>query len=1042
MIRFFAGHPTAANLLMAAFLIIGAISISDLLRETFPRISSRNVQVNVIYPGASPEDVERAVCLRIEDAVDGIENISEVRCEARENVGVATIEMVQGEDIDQFFLDIQTEVEAIDDFPTSAEDPVITQLGRTDFVASIAVTGPEDRTQLKALAEDLKMRMLRAGGIPKVEITGFSDRQIRIEVADAAARELGLSLEEIANAISRQNIDLPAGEILSRDGSTLLRFADERLAVDAYRDVVIASSSTGGQIRLGDIATIADQFEDQEVKTLLNGEMAALLDVSKTATDDTLRVMAAINAFLDETRPTLPPSVALAITRDGSQILTDRLEMLIANSLQGLALVFLAMWLFFGWRQAFWIAMGLPVSFLGALALMTVFGLSINMLTMVALLIVIGILMDDAIVIAENIASKREQGHSPLEAAVLGVRQVVPSIFSSFATTFAVFGSLAFLKGDIGEILRVVPIVMILVLTISLIEAFLILPNHLAHGAAADKPSAVNRWVNKAIDHLRRHMVAPGAELAVAHRYLTLGIGVFLFLGAIALMAGGAVKFQAFPEIDGDQLEARIELAAQATLEDTEAVVDEVLRALERVNQARSPNNPEGAVLIEDVVVRFNENADAGTTGAYLATVNVDLLEGEVRASTNAEILAAWEAELPVLTDIRRLNLTEGSVGPAGRAIELRLSHDDLDTLTRASADLKDWFLHYAGTYNVADDLQLGKPELRISLLDGAGALGLDAQSIANQLRAAFYGVTADEVQIGVESYEVDLRLSAANRDSLGDLDDFTVQTPGGQRVPLSSVARLEEDRGYTRISRVDRRPTVTLTGDIHAEIANASEIVRDTEARFLPTLRERYPGLVVGTEGQNAEAAETQASMVSGLLIGLLIVFLLLSFQFRSYAEPLVVMAIIPFALIGAVFGHLLLGLDFSMPSMLGLISLAGIAVNDSILLVNVIKDEHEPGVVTVAEAAPKGAVARFRAILLTSVTTIAGVTPLLFETSLQAQVLIPLVTSIAFGLLATTLLIIFVVPAFYAILDDFGMTSLAAERRRLAAAAMEAAD
>ena len=347
--------------------------------------------------------------------------------------------------------------------------------------------------------------------------------------------------------------------------------------------------------------------------------------------------------------------------------------------------------------------------------------------------------------------------------------------------------------------------------------------------------------------------------------------------------------------------------------------------------------------------------------------------------------------------------------------------------------------LQYAGTYNVADDLQLGKPELWISLLDGAGALGLDAQSIASQLRAAFYGVTADEVQIGVESYEVDLRLSAANRDSLGDLDDFTVQTPDGQRVPLGTVAKLEEERGYTRISRVDRRPTVTLTGDIHAEIANASEIVRDTEARFLPTLRERYPGLVVGTEGQNAEAAETQASMVSGLMIGLMIVFLLLSFQFRSYAEPLVVMAIIPFALIGAVFGHLLLSLDFSMPSMLGLISLAGIVVNDSILLVNFIKDEHEPGVVTVAEAAPKGAVARFRAILLTSVTTIAGVTPLLFETSLQAQVLIPLVTSIAFGLLATTLLIILVVPAFYAILDDFGMTSLAAERRRLAAADME---
>jgi multidrug efflux pump subunit AcrB len=889
---------------------------------------------------------------------------------------------------------------------------------------------------LKALAEDLKTGMLRFGGIPKVTVTGFSDRQIRIEIADAAARELGLSLEAIGNVISRQNIDLPAGEIVTRDGVTLLRFADERQAIDAYRDVVIASSNQGGQIRLGDIASIADRFEDEEVKTLLNGEQAALLDVSKTTSDDTLRVMRRIEAFLEQTRPALPPGVALTVTRDSSDILKDRLSMLSVNSLQGLALVFLAMWLFFGLRQAFWIAMGLPVSFLGALALMTVLGYSINMLTMVALLIVIGILMDDAIVIAENVATKREKGLSPLDAAVEGARQVAPSIFSSFVTTVAIFGSLAFLKGDIGEILRVVPIVMILVLVVSLVEAFLILPNHLAHGAAGDKPSAINRLVENGIDWLRRYFVEPAAILAVAHRYLTLGIGGLLFLGSIALIAGGALKFQAFPEIDGDQLEARIELAASATLDETEAVVDHVLAALDQVNQALSPDNPKGSPLVQDIVVRFNENADAGTTGAYLATVNVDLLNGETRSATNAEVLSAWREALPVLPDVRRLNLTESAVGPAGRAIEIRLSHDDLATLERASADLQAWFAQYAGTYNLADDLQAGKPELRISLLDGAGSLGLDAQAIASQLRAAFYGVTADEVQIGIDSYEIDLRLAGTNRDSLGDLDDFTVQTPGGQRVPLAAVARIEEDRGYSRINRVDRRPTVTLTGDVDTEIANASEIVRDTEARFLPDLRETYPGLVVGTEGQNAEAAETQASMVSGLLIGLMIVFLLLSFQFRSYAEPLVVMAIIPFALIGAVFGHLLLGLDFSLPSTLGLISLAGIVVNDSILLVNFIKDEHEPGVVTVAEAAPKGAVARFRAILLTSVTTIAGVTPLLFETSLQAQVLIPLVTSIAFGLMATTLLMIFVVPAFYAILDDAGLTSLAAERRRMAAA------
>ncbi|MGI9420761.1 MAG: efflux RND transporter permease subunit, partial [Geminicoccaceae bacterium] len=932
-----------------------------------------------------------------------------------------------------------TEIEAIDDFPDAAEEPVVTQLGRTDFVASIAITGPEKPTALKALAEDLKARMLRFGGIAQVEIKGFSDRQIRIEVADAVARELGLSLDDLAAVITRQNVDLPAGEIVSENGTTLLRFADERLAIDAYRDVVVASSTSGGQIRLGDIARISDRFEDEEVRTLFNGRPAALLDVSKTTTDDTLRVTTAIEAFLEQARPTLPPGVMLTVTRGTSDILEDRLQMLIVNSLQGLALVFLVMWLFFGLRQAFWIGMGLPVSFLGALAAMTVLGVSINMLSMVGLLIVIGILMDDAIVIAENIATKREQGRNPLEAAVEGARQVLPSILSSFFTTVAIFGSLAFLKGDIGEVLRVVPIVMTLVLAVSLVEAFLILPNHLAHGAAADRRTALNQRVEDGIVYLRQHVVTPLATLAVAHRYLTLGIGGLLFLVSVAMIAGGVLKFQAFPEIDGDQLEARIELAASATLEDTEAVVREVLAALDRVDDALSPANLEGAPLVRDVLIRFSENADAGTTGAYLASVNVDLLQGEDRAATNTEILTVWREEMPVIPEIQRLNLTEASLGPAGRAIEIRLRHPDIDTLASAAADLQVWFGLYQGAYNIADDLQTGKPELRLSLRGGAGALGLDAQAIAQQLRAAFYGVTADEIQIGVESYEVDLRLAEASRDSLGDLDGFTIQTPRGERVPLTAVARIEEDRGYTRISRIDRLPAVTVTGDVDTAIANANEIVSDAQIRFLPELMERYPGLLAGTEGQNAEAATTQRSMFSGLLIGLIGVFLLLSFQFRSYAEPLVVMTIIPFALVGAVFGHLALGLDFSLPSTLGLISLAGIVVNDSILLVNFIKDEHDPGAVTVAEAAPKGAAARFRAILLTSVTTIAGVTPLLFETSLQAQVLIPLVTSIAFGLMATTLLMILIVPAFYAILDDFGMTSLAAERRRQEAAERE---
>ncbi len=1041
MIRFFTEHPTAANLMMAAFIVMGLVIAPSLLLETFPRISTRDVEVWVVYPGAAPADVERSICRRIEEAVEGIENVDEVRCEARENVGIATVEMIQGEDIDQFFLDIQTEIEAITEFPDSAEDAVITILGRLDFVASLVITGIEDRTQLKAYAEDVKDRMLRWGGIPQIEVKGFSDRQFRIEISDAAARGLGLSLEEIAQTVSRQNIDLPAGEIVSEGGVTLLRFADQRLALDAYRSIIVASSELGGQIRLADIARITDQFEDEEVEYRLDGRTAAILDISKTHSDDTLDVVGRLKSFIETEKARAPPGLAFTIVRDSSNILSDRLQMLLKNSLQGIVLVFATMWLFFGMRQAFWIGMGLPVSFLGALAMMALTGLTINMLSMVGLLIVIGILMDDAIVIAENIATKRQSGLPPVEAAVEGSRQVLPGILSSFATTIAIFGSLAFIDGDIGEVLRVIPMVMIMVLAVSLVEAFWILPNHLSHGAEEDRQNRVTRAVEAGVQWLRTHMVGPLAQWAVQWRYLTLGIGVLLFLSALAMFAGGVVKFEAFPSLDGDQLEARIELPSSATLEDTRSVVREVVTAFQRVDAALSSENEGGAPLTKNVLVRYNENSDAGTNGAYLATVTVDLLNGALRGMSNETVMTAWRGELPADLDVRRIVVTEPSLGPAGRAIELRLAHTDIETLAAASLELQDWLKAYQGVYNLSDDLDLGKPELKISLKDGAGALGLDARMIADQVRAAFYGVTADEVQVGVENYEVDVRMAERDRSSLGDLDGFTVQTPAGQRVPLSAVATITSDRGVTRINRIDRRVTATITGDVVTETANASDIVRDTEARFIPELLKKYPGLEAGTEGQNAEAAQTQASMLQALGLGLIAVFLLLSFQFKSYAEPVVVMVLIPFALIGAVYGHYVMGIDFTLPSMLGVISLAGIVVNDSILLVNFIKNEHAPGVTSVAEAAPQGAIARFRAILLTSVTTVAGLIPLLFETSLQAQVLVPLVTSIAFGLVGTTLLIVFVVPAFYTILDDFGLTSLAAERRKAARAGAETA-
>ena len=1027
MIRYFVRHPTAANLVMLAFIVCGLFAAPLLQRETFPRVQPKRVEIQVLNPGARAEDVEEAICQRIEDAIDGIDNVAEVTCDAREGLARAVVEMVEGGNLDRFSTDVRTEIDAITEFPDQAEDPVVKQLGRTDFVASVALTGAASKPDLKAYAEELKDRMLRYGGIPKIEIKGFSDHQIRIELPDGVIRQYGISISDVALAIQRQSLNLPSGSIQAEDQEVLIRFADERKTPDNFRDVVVVAGAGGGQIRLGDIAKITDRFDLDETKVLFNGKPAAILDITKTETEDTLEVIDAVNAFLELERQTSPPGIEVVVTNDVSSIVRDRLQLLLTNGSQGLVLVLLVLWLFFGFRYAFWVAAGLPVSFLGAVALMVTVGYTINMLTMVGLLIVIGLLMDDAIVIAENVATKRLQGKPPLEAAIEGAQQVLPSVLASFATTVCIFGSLAFLKGDIGQILRVVPVVMLFVLVVSLIEAFLILPHHLTHALAklsGERPR-IQKEVDRGVDWLRDRVVGPIAVAAVKWRYLTAGIAIGTGLLAASGIAGGLLKFSVFPELDGNVMEARILLPQGTPLTRTERVVDRINAALMRVNEKLSPEQPGGQALIEKVAAKFNENATANEFGPHVATMTVDLLDSETRTSRIDDVITLWRTETGELADVISVKFAESQIGPAGLAFDIRLTGRELGELKAAALELKDWLGGYRGTSNLTDDLRPGKPQLRVRLKDGASTLGVDSRQVADQLRAAFFGTTVSEIQRGVESYEIDVRIDPRNKDSLSDIDNFTISQSDGSLIPLTAIADIKTGRGFSRINRVNGQRTVTVQGDVDVTIANANEILNDVGKRFFPELAKRYPGVSVSLQGQNKEAQTTQRSMLSGFILGLIGVYLLLSFQFQSYVEPLIVMIIIPFALVGAIVGHILLGLDFTMPSMLGFAALAGVAVNDSILLVNFIKHYHGE-THSVVEASPRASRARFRAILLTSLTTIVGLLPLLSETSLQAQVLIPLVTSLAFGLMATTLLVLFLVPAIYSILDDFGLANI----------------
>ncbi|MEJ2394302.1 MAG: efflux RND transporter permease subunit [Candidatus Thiodiazotropha sp.] len=1025
MIDWFARHPNAANLLMAAIMILGLTALPGLQRETLPEIKNDKVEIRVIYKGATAEEVEDAICRRLEDALEGITSLDEMRCDAREGVGTATAVMLEGADMTRFLDDIKSEVDAIDDFPEQTELPVVVELARTDAVISIAVSGPREPVALKAYVEALKARLLTKEKIAEVTVDGFSDHQIRIEIPEWRLRQYGLSAQDIANAIGRQSISSPAGRLEGDQEDILLRFDDQRKQVEDFYDLVVISGSSGASLRLGDIATISDRFDRDEEKITFNGERAAVLNIAKTRSQDILKVLDTVERFVERENAEAPEGVHLTLTQDRASVVKDRLNMLVRNGSQGLIAVFLVLWLFFSFRYSFWVTMGLPVSFLGALFVLPLIGVTINMISMVGLLIGIGLLMDDAIVIAENIASRMAKGDKPLHAAITGVHQVLPGVASSFATTLLVFGSLAFITGHIGQILRIMPIVLIMVISVSLLEAFLILPHHLSHSLSHMKgqtPSRFRLAFERHFDNLRENRFGPLLDRAIEYRYMTLGIVLMLLIFAIAMPVGGKLKFVGFPDLDGDVLEARVLLPQGTPLARTEAVVDKITEALKRTDAAFRPLQPEGQALVRNVTVIYGQNPDAYESGPHVARVVADLLSAEVREAKLDDVVKRWREETGELTDVITVKFTEPAFGPAGRPIDLRLLGDDLNQLKQASSELQTWLNRFQGVNDLSDDLRPGKREFRLHLKPGAGVLGLDAKSVSDQVRAAYQGMKVDEFPVGPETYEVDIRLVAEDRLNAEDLYNLSLAGPNGTLIPLSVVADVEEVRGWARIHRVNRRRAATLQGDVDRSLINAQELVGQAKADFIPELLKRYPSLEFDVQGESNESAKTGKSIVRNVLLGLIGVYMLLALQFKGYLAPITVMIVIPAALIGVIFGHLALGLDLTMPSIVGMASLFGVVVNDSILLVVFIRDARLGGT-PVQLAAKQAARERFRPILLTSITTIAGLTPLLLERSLQAQILIPLAASIAFGLTAATLVALFLVPAVYCILDDFNL-------------------
>jgi multidrug efflux pump subunit AcrB len=1022
MIRFFSEHPTAANLLMIILACMGLFTISSLRRQTFPEFIPAEVEIRIIYPGATAEKVEETICRRVEDAIDGVNYVEEIRAEAREGMARIVVEMKENENFQMFLDDIQTEVNAIDDFPDEIETPVVKALGQTDPVVTLAVSGPMSLPDLKAYCEYLKDQMQMEKSISLVQIDGFSDQQIQIQLESQALIQLGLSVHEISDIISRQSIDFPSGSLETNDQDILIRFSDERRDPIAFENLVVISGKTGAEIRLGDIATITETFELNEAKIMINGVPGAFLRIQKNKTEDALRVLDAVKSFITKESLRKPENVTFTLTQDYASVVRDRLILLSNNGWQGFVLVFLSLWLFFSYRFSFWVVMGLPVSFLGAFFFLPMINYSINMFTMVGMLIALGLLMDDAIVIAENIASHLSKGKSALQAAIDGTSEVKTGVLSSFFTTLCIFGPISFMNGAIGRVLKVLPVMLILILTVSLIEAFLILPHHLAHSLKHHHPDKSN-WFrdnfNLFFDWLR-DLFGTFIDWAVNWRYLCVGLSVALFILSVGMLKSGILKFQAFPDIEGNVAVARILLPQGTPLTKTEQVVDRITKALYQVNAHFKPMQPDQQDLVKNIMTCYNLNEEASENGPHVATIMVDLLNAEKRNAGLDDFFHRWRQGVGNIPDVLHLSFTEPVITPAGRAIDIRLHGQDLWQLKQAAVDLYQWLSRFRGILDLCDDLRPGKHEIKMRLRDGALSMGLTSQMVAAQLKAAYYGRTADKIQVEQTSYEIDVRMTASDQNSLADLDDFYITLPNGKQTPLTEVVHIQNDRGFARILRINGQRTVSLKADVDTRQANTAEIIAQLNAVFLPDFQKKYPNIRISFSGEIKEAATTKSSLARGFMIGLIGIFVLLSFQFRTYSEPFVVMVAIPFAFIGVVWGHLTMGIEVCMPSMVGFVSLAGIVVNDSILLVQFLKTRREQGYSTLESAAMAGR-ERFRAVMLTSITTIAGLIPLLFEKSLQAQFLIPLAVSIVFGILASTVFVLVMVPVVYSIFGDF---------------------
>ena len=1041
VVAWMANHTVASNLLMLILLIGGFISVKNLKQEVFPEFSLDIINITVPYPGATPTEVEQGIILLIEENVRGLNGVKSVTSTSMESVGTINVEVLLGDDPNLVLADVKNAVDRISNLPKDAETPTVSVVKPQKSVVSLLIAGDEEFSILHDLAEKVRVDLLAIDGISQVDLKGVPALELEVSISQSRLEALGLTIAELSQQIRQASVELGGGSLETNKGKVLVRVADRKVSLQDFEEIRIRSSRGGTEVPLKEIAILKDGYEDSDLSYLFNGDRVIELLVSRVGKETPTGVASLVKNYQEELSAELPSNITIATWNDRSKLLDQRIDLLVRNAKSGLILVIIILALFLQKRLALWVALGIPISFLGAFIIMGWMGLSINMISLFALIITLGMVVDDAIVVAENVFDKMQLGLSPIQAAIQGTQEMVAPVTFSILTTITAFSPLLFVPGVMGKIFVIIPMVVISVLIISLIECYFILPAHLGHkeeesegetidgtnypegsnktslgSKLDDVQEKANAWLNKIITEKYK----PLLEIVLHHKHLTMSISTAILILVIATVPAGLVKFSFFPKVEADIVSASIKLPYGSPIETTEKIG----KILEEAQLKSAKEFGEEKFLSS--YLKIGEGASGrgpggkgGASGSHLLTMSVELVPSDDRDFGAQQYAAKWKEAFPDLPGIESITIGSSGGPSAGKSVDIQLSHVNTQVLAKASKELQEAFLGFPALKDVENSFSNGKPQLDIKLIDGAKNLGFSASEIGSAVRSSFFGNEVLRQQRGRNEMKVVVRLPEEERSSEMQLKNLLLKSKQGSFIPLSEVSEYSYEEAPTEIKRENGLRVVNVSADLIPGKSTENEMNTTIKEGILKELLQKYPGLSAGTAGVAKSQKESMQSLGPNFLKALLVIFTLLAIPFRSYIQPLIVMSAIPFGIVGAIIGHIVLGYDLTMISFLGIIALSGVVVNDSLVLVDAINKFKKEGYTTY-DAVVKAGQRRFRPILLTSLTTFFGLLPMIFETSMQAKFLIPMAISIGFGALFVTAIVLIVVPALFLIVED----------------------